>query len=612
MPSEDLEGRREDEPSGIDEEKAPSVTPPAIQRLRHDLRTPLNAIINYTEMLQEVAEQELQPDLGRVHASAHTLVGLIDRAFAEVVTMVAPAHGDRGTRGARSAPTTTQPPPRHSLAPSTLAGGDEHVAPSPHAGASLLVVDDNEENRAVLERRLSRRGFVVTTADGGEPALRAIHERSFDLVILDVVMPGMNGLEVLARIRETLPVDELPIIMATARDGSQDIVQALERGANDYVTKPVDLSVLLARVHAQLALKEAGRRIRNLASQLEARNKFIREAFGRYLTDEVVERLLSTPGGLALGGESRCVTILMSDLRGFSSLSERLTPPEVVTMLNTFLGAMTEVIVKHGGTIDEFIGDAIMVIFGAPVAHEDHALRAVACAVEMQLAIPGVNARNVAAGLPAIEMGIGINTGEVVVGNIGSGRRAKYGVVGRNVNLASRIESLTVGGEVLISEVTRDAAGPAVDIEGARSVALKGARGLMKVFEVRGLGGDPARTLPRPAESLVELSAPIAARYAVFDGVNAPVAMSAGAVSALSRSGARLHTSEALPLMATLKLQLGEGAARGGADGAGAADGPDAYAKVLRDADGGYILRFTAAPPEVDRAVVELLSTARR
>ena len=156
--------------------------------------------------------------------------------------------------------------------------------------------------------------------------------------------------------------------------------------------------------------------LQRLAEQVELRNRFIRETFGRYLTDEVVATVLESPTGLQMGGEKRKVTMLMADLRGFTSLSERLAPERVVAMLNRYLTTMVAVIKQYQGTIDEFIGDAIFVLFGAPIWQEDDAQRAVACAVQMQLAMASVNEQNREDDLPEVEMGIGINTGQVVVG----------------------------------------------------------------------------------------------------------------------------------------------------------------------------------------------------
>src|SRR6266571_7007594 len=170
------------------------------------------------------------------------------------------------------------------------------------AQGSLLVVDDNEMNRDMLARRLARLGYTVAVAADGYQALTMIEAQPFDLVLLDIMMPGISGLDVLKVLRERYSVADLPIIMATAKDQSEDIVTAMRLGANDYVTKPLDFPVVLARTETQLALKRAMQEIQRLAAQLEVRNRFIRDTFGRYLTDEVVTSLLDSPAGLQLGG----------------------------------------------------------------------------------------------------------------------------------------------------------------------------------------------------------------------------------------------------------------------------------------------------------------------
>jgi class 3 adenylate cyclase len=312
----------------------------------------------------------------------------------------------------------------------------------------ILVVDDNEMNRDMLSRRLRRRGFAAEMAEDGQQALDMIASGGFDLILLDVMMPGIDGMEVLRRLRERFQPGELPIIMQTAKDQSEDVVGAFKLGANDYVTKPIDFPVVLARVRTHLQLKDA-------QDELGKRNDFIRQVFGRYVTEHVVDNLLESPDGLAFGGARRDVTILMGDVRGFSSLCERLAPEQVVRLLNIYLGAMTNIVGAHGGCIDEFIGDAVLALFNAPNPMPEHRESAIRCGLAMQLAMGEVNETLEREGLPAIEMGIGVHSGECVVGNIGSDRRAKYGVVGSPVNLTGRVESFTVGGQLL---VTRDAA----------------------------------------------------------------------------------------------------------------------------------------------------------
>ncbi len=357
------------------------------------------------------------------------------------------------------------------------------------AQSVILVVDDNELNRDLLTRRLARKGFATDEAADGFKALEWLANNHCDLVLLDIMMPGMSGIEVLEKIRETRDGTELPIIMATAKDTREDIVDALRLGANDYVTKPLDFPVVLARVNTQLGMKRAHDRVRQLVVEVERRNKFIRSVFGRYLTDDIAETLLDSPEGLSMGGERREITILIADIRGFTKLSSHLEPEKVVTLVNNFLSEMTRVIMSFGGTIDEFIGDAILALFGAPRAMEGHAGKAVACALEMQQAMQAVNDLNQQSGLPELATGIGINTGEVIVGNIGSEQRAKYGVVGHNVNFASRIESYTDGGQILVSDRTHEACAGLLETRGEMSVRPKGFDEDVLIHDICGIGG---------------------------------------------------------------------------------------------------------------------------
>lgn len=228
--------------------------------------------------------------------------------------------------------------------------------------------------------------------------------------------------------------------------------------------------------------------LRETKQQLAKSNAFIRQVFGRYVADEVAEELLDNPQALELGGESREVTVMMTDLRGFTPMSEKLSAPDVVKVLNRFLAHMVEVISKYGATIDNFIGDAILVVFGAPVCHDDAPTRAVACAIEMQQRMAQVNRENVEAGLPEVAMGIGIATGHAVAGNIGSERRAKYSVIGSTVNMAARVESFTVGGQILIADSTRRACGDSLRVDGSLRVKLKGIDRPVLIHEVGGVG----------------------------------------------------------------------------------------------------------------------------
>lgn len=327
----------------------------------------------------------------------------------------------------------------------------------------------------------------------------------------------------------------------------------------------------------------------------------IRKTFGRYLTDQVVANLLENPEGLKLGGERRKITILTSDLRGFTATSERLAPEQVVKILNLYLRYMADIITQYQGTIDEFMGDGILVLFGAPTVREDDAQRAIACACAMQLAMEAVNEKMKQMGFPSLEMGIGINTGEVVVGNIGSEKRAKYGVVGSQVNLAYRIESYTVGGQILIAESTLNEAGTIVKIDGQKEVKPKGVQEPITIYEVGGIGGKYNLFLPKEQEIFFPLPEKICLQfhYALLDGKHIGASLFKGSLVKLSSKGAEIRADtgeeQAVPEpLSNIKLNLFT------------PDSPletsgDIYAKVLKKQteEGNFCIHFTSLPPEI-------------
>ena len=282
----------------------------------------------------------------------------------------------------------------------------------------------------------------------------------------------------------------------------------------------------------------------------------IRACFSRYLTDAVVQSLLETPEGLKLGGDRRKVTILMCDLRGFSTISEKMPPEKVVEILNVFLGTMTEAIAPYQGTIDEFIGDAILVLFGAPIYRDDDAARAVASAIAMQLAMRSVNTKLTQMELPEIAMGIGINTGDVVAGNIGSQSRAKYAVVGNHVNLTARIESYTVGGQILIAESTYQEIEEIVKTNGSMKVEPKGVSAPISIYDVCGISGTYNLELPSINESLQILPYPIPVTYRILEEKHLGTEVFTGKLQQLSLYGAEILGEQDIPILTNLKIHL--------------------------------------------------------
>jgi len=556
-------------------------------RLRHDLRTPLHQIIGYAELLEETAREKNDEasiaDLSRIRSAARRALELAD-AVAPAAD-VTPA-GGVFFKGPEALPAV--PAPR---APSR---------PIDRSAVRLLVVDDNELNRDMLSRRLGARGFQVETSPDGKDALQRIETEVFDLLLLDVMMPEVSGIDVLRKLRERWSESDLPIIMATARDATEDVVEALSLGANDYVTKPLDFPVVLARIETQLTLKDQKAEIRRLAEDLELRNRFIRSLFGRYVSEEVVSGLLDSPEGPQLGGESRKVTLLMSDLRGFTLLTEALEPEQVLRLLNSYLAAMADVILAHQGTIDEFVGDGILAIFGAPLARPDDPRRAVECAAAMQAALVELNKKNALEGLPWLEMGVAVHTGEVIVGNIGSERRAKYGVVGAAVNHAGRIESFTVGGQVLLSEATLREAGEGIRVGERLAIDAKGTREPIVVHDLRGVGD---QGLPDAPEEAVALAEPIRALCHVVVGKRVEAEAFGARVVELSPHGAVVLAPRRLRPLSNVKLQL-QPPGR---------DPVEVYAKVVAVAeDGAVSARFTSLPADVDRWLRQVVAAARQ
>jgi class 3 adenylate cyclase/HAMP domain-containing protein len=245
-----------------------------------------------------------------------------------------------------------------------------------------------------------------------------------------------------------------------------------------------------------------------LTEYIEKRD-FIRDTFGRYVTAEVVKKLLDSEGALEMGGETREVSLIMSDLRGFTAIIAGMEPDQVITFLNRYLSKMIEILLDHRAVIDEILGDGILAFFGAPEALEDHPARAVACALEMQAAMEEINAANEAEGLPLLAMGIGVNTGPVVVGNIGSERRTKYSVVGSDVNFASRMEGFALAGQVLISAATYGRVKDLVEVGDVVQVEMKGVPGRATLYDIHGLGPPYNIRLPVKSEKLKKLAQPI-------------------------------------------------------------------------------------------------------
>jgi class 3 adenylate cyclase len=333
----------------------------------------------------------------------------------------------------------------------------------------------------------------------------------------------------------------------------------------------------------------------NMTEGLRQRD-FIRDTFGRYVTTEVVDRLLESEDGLKLGGENREISIIMSDLRGFTAHTAEIPPEKVLFILNRYLGKMVEILLDHRAVIDEIIGDGILAFFGAPADMEDHPARAVACALQMQAAMEHINTMNEADGFPCLEMGIGVNTGRVIVGNIGSERRTKYGVVGSVVNFTGRIESYTVGGQILVSQHTYERVKAMISVRDVIDVQMKGMPGSVKLYDVRAIEGAYNIVLPHLAEAPIRLRKKIAIRIRRVDEKVVTQSHKRAWITRLSQTGAIVASEGEMQAYQDIRMEVPQ---IDGQEGIGG----EAFAKVLSVTfeDGLYqaLVRFTFVAPEI-------------
>jgi adenylate cyclase len=337
---------------------------------------------------------------------------------------------------------------------------------------NVLVADDDKGIRELLQAYLESSGCRVIPAGNGNDALELLAREPVDLALLDVSMPGRSGLDVCRAMRAGKRTRLIPVMIVTAHDSER--LEAIDSGADEFLAKPLDSVILLTRARSLL-------RLRKLHLDLEERNELLARALHRYVSKDVAETILGEPDRyLRLGGESRRVTILFADIKGFVRYTENHSAAEVVEMLNRIFPVLTRAIFDGGGTFDKFIGDAVMAFFGAPVAREDDARRAVEAACAMQRTF-SERAPELGLASGEIALGIGVHTGEVIVGNIGSDTVMDYTVVGDAVNIAQRLQEEAWPGQVLVSQATYEAAGsPPAHPLGDRH--LSGRSGRVAVF----------------------------------------------------------------------------------------------------------------------------------
>lgn len=332
----------------------------------------------------------------------------------------------------------------------------------------VLIVDDNKVNRLLLTRSVEMLGHRVSVAENGRIAMEMLASDRFDILLLDIEMPEMNGFEVLEAIKSIPALRNLPVIVTSSVEGLDNVVRCIELGAADYIPKPVNKVLLRARVSASLERK-----------RLQDEQK---ELLNRFATEEVADQL--TESGFAIGGERRVATVLFCDIRDFTAMSETMTPEATIDLINTYYTLMFDAVSSQGGIVSLMVGDGLMALFGAPNPLENSAQCAVSAAQDMLAMTAALNEERAAIAEAPLRIGFGIATGEVVAGYTGTQHRATYTCIGKTVNLAARLEAHTkvAGCNILFDQTTRAGL---QDTSGTREIAdvrLKGFADTVNAF----------------------------------------------------------------------------------------------------------------------------------
>ena len=368
-----------------------------------------------------------------------------------------------------------------------------------HNPPRILIVDDNETNRDILVTRLGLHGYELLQAADGEEAIAATRQYLPDLILLDIMMPRMDGIEATKRIKADASLPFTPIILVTAKADSKDVVAGLEAGADEYLTKPVDQTSLVARVKSVLRIKELHDRVSAQAADLASWNRTLEERvkeqiteierigrLRRFLSPQVAEMILSSGDDEALGHKRRAITVVFCDLRGFTAFAETAEPEEVMGVLRDYHAGLGALIHKYEGTVERFAGDGVMILFNAPLECEDPNLRAVRMAVDMRDCVA-----DLATGWKKhghdLGYGMGIAHGFATIGRIGFEGRFDYSAIGTVVNLAARLCAEARDGQILIERKVQAAIEAHAALEPAGELTLKGLSRPVAAFNVSAL-----------------------------------------------------------------------------------------------------------------------------
>ena len=358
--------------------------------------------------------------------------------------------------------------------------------------ARILVVDDESGILDICSQVLRRAGFEVSTASNGEEAVGRLHE-NWDLVLTDLTMPGtVDGNDLVWRTRASGNAD---VILMTGYPALDTAVQAIKGGAFDYLIKPFSVDTLLMAVKRCVDKRELSHELARekiLREELDqaytalAKMEEVRETFGQFVTPEVAEYVLANPQDFWKRGERKVVTILFADVRRFTPFSARVQPEEVVQALNDIFVLVIDAVQREGGILNKFIGDGLMALFGAPLPNAGHAASAARAALRAQEAVKTLSESRRQMNLDPLQIGIGINTGEVVAGCIGTKDRAEYSVIGHAVNLAARLEGVSAPGQILLGPETGKAIEADFELREMMILNLAGITGPVRALELIG------------------------------------------------------------------------------------------------------------------------------
>ena len=377
---------------------------------RHDSRNRLNHLFGIIQLLQFAPEAEAHAELiSRVASELEQCLGIVSQQKVE----------NEEEHAAAAAPKTDRSKTTAAVAAGGEFSGSEDTA-------LILIADDDKGNRDILARLLEPNGYTVQFAENGREAIEKINETDFDAVLLDIQMPEMDGFEVLAKLNETGQLRQTPVIVVTGLQDETDAVRCIEIGAEDFLSRPIRPALLMARLNASLEKKRLREKV-----------------FEQHFTPELARELARNPDPMKMQARNADVTVLFCDIRRFSAISERMGPAQTIDWLSGVMGDFSTIVIDLGGVLVDYTGDELMAMWGAPNAQPNHAELACKAGIKIMESLADINDRWRDEIKDETRVGVGINSGQALVGNIGTHRKFKYGPLGTVVNLSSRVQGAT-------------------------------------------------------------------------------------------------------------------------------------------------------------------------